>query len=162
MKTNSKKVIYVISEGEYSDRHPVGYVTSLDDAESYCVSNQDNGWYNSRSFDAIPLFTGIKQVKRYYRHEVVFDFPAKYRGFSGGMRKEPNRYKYTLDPLGYNDITWRGYGWVAFMINTESHDRALPEKIAQDLYAEFNDLSSQFGEKKAYEIMDDRLKRQRK
>ena len=146
MKTNDKKVIYVISEGEYSDRHPVGYVTSLDDAESYCVES-DNNWA-SRSFDTVPLFTGIEHKKLYFGHEIVFDFPNKSRGFAGGMRKEPNRYNYKVTSDTNNDITWRGYGWVAFTINTESRDRALPEKIAQDLYAELNDLSSQFGEKK--------------
>ena len=136
--------VYGIFSGQYSDWNIHGYFTNKNKAEKYCAKmNIKNEW------DDIYYATEIKNIqesvsmdydsiKLSYEHEVVFDFDK-------GMRNEPDRYNYYAVKLKENSIIYRYNTWVAFTINTNSTDRNIVEKIAQDLYAQFNYYKQELG-----------------
>ena len=148
------KIIYGIFSGAYSDWQVHGYMTNREDAEKYCAlknSNHDDDDYFYNDYYIVNInhmYTDIEDVELKYYHEVIFDFDE-------GMRDEPNRYDYYIgekrEPSAKYNTFKNGSGWVSFDFNCETRKKA--EKIAQDKYYQFLAYKSEFGIKKAAELI---------
>lgn len=123
-------MVYGVFGGCYSDWYIVGYFNNRLDADKFCCVC-GNGDYYVQEMKDLQNQEDLSKVDLKYRHEVVFDF----KNDSGEwvMRDEPTRYECYIDnELRKNEVKYRGYGWVSFLINTEGDSRKLAEKIAQD------------------------------
>lgn len=146
------KIIYGIFSGCYSNWEIHGYMTNREEAEKYCALKNyedNNKWHQYYVVDINHIHLNTKDIKLKYYHEVIFDFDT-------GMRDEPNRYEYYIGedkkPYAKYNIFNNGSGWVCFCFNCKNREKA--EKIAQDKYFQFQAYKSQFGIKKAAELMD--------
>ena len=120
--------IYLVMQGEYSDKVVVGFFDSHDDAHRYAIvrNRSDDGYHveECRRIDA-----EIEQFPLYYEHEVVFDLikgvprmrkgeDARYDVYAGERRK--TRGSYHANPRIY-------------IVRTTTTSREKAEKIACDI-----------------------------
>lgn len=130
--------IYLVIEGQYSDWRIIGYFTSKDNAERFCVSQGSK--YDSPYVGVVDCLDGgidLSGVKVLYEHEVVFDK----RGGTMVMRNEPDRYNVYGGDIQANSVQSMNFGWVAIRVNQKKFNRKRAEKVAQDILYQYLELS---------------------
>lgn len=159
--------IYLVVQGCYSDWDIVGYFTSRDDAERFCIKEQNK--YNEPCVMTVDCLDGdidLSDVKTLYEHDVFFD--KTNNGWQ--MRNEPDRYKVydsneeniranKIEPSPYYRVISSPYtSWIRITVNQDKFDRKKAEKIAQDiLYRYLNFATDPFNSPDIVKIINEAL-----
>lgn len=147
--------IYLVVEGQYSDRRTVGYFTNKDNAERFCVSQYSK--YDGPYVIVVDCLDGgidLSGVKVLYEHVVVFDK----RGGTMVMRNEPDRYNIYGGDIRANSVRSTNYGWVAIKVNQKKFNRKQAEKVAQDILYQYLELShGELYDQEALKTINDNL-----
>ena len=159
--------IYLVVQGCYSDWDIVGYFKSRDDAERFCIKEQNK--YDEPYVMTVDCLDGdidLSDVKTLYEHDVLFD--KTNNGWQ--MRNEPDRYKVydgnkeniranKIEPSPYYRVISGPYTrWIRITVNQDKFDRKKAEKIAQDiLYQYLNLATDPFNSPDIVKIINDSL-----
>lgn len=135
--------IYLAVQGYYSDWGIIGYFTSKDNAERFCIKEYNK--YDEPyviTVDCLDEGIDLSDVKTLYEHEVLFD--KTNNGWQ--MRDEPDRYKVydgDKEDIRANKIEPSPYknGWICITVNQDKFDRKKAEKIAQDILYQYLNLA---------------------
>ncbi len=136
--------IYLVVQGWYSDWNIIGYFTTKDDAERFCIKEQNK--YDEpyvMSVDCLDGGIDLSDVKTLYEHQVLFD--KTNNGWQ--MRNEPDRYKVydgSKEDIRVNEIEVSNnrIKWICVTVNQDKFDRKKAEKIAQDILYQYLNLAT--------------------
>lgn len=139
--------VYGIFNGCYSDWDVNGYFLDLELAEKYCATKNKNCKHDEYYVITLKNIKTneeeLRNVKLRYCHEVVFDYNRENK-----MRIEPDRYDYfSEDRKEVNSIRTYLNGWITFKIYSDTSDRGKVEKIASDMFNQFEYLSTELGDR---------------
>ena len=152
--------IYLVVQGWYSDWNIIGYFTTKDDAERFCIKERNK--YNEpyvMSVDCLDGGIDLSDAKTLYEHRVLFD--KTNNGWR--MRNEPDRYEVydgSREDIRVNKIKVPNnrMKWIMVTVNQDKFDRKKAEKIAQDiLYQYLNLVSDPFNSPDIVKIINDSL-----
>jgi hypothetical protein len=150
-------MIYLICDGDYSDKSNVGYFTTLEEAEKYCAVHNT---YIEETELIQADFANITVNREY-----VFGFSIKYGPGSGwGPVYYCGEKRKVFCRCGLDLPSPKDWG-VTVYVTADTRDRA--EKIAQDIFAEFKQYVADASEnnntsdarRSVFELMDSKYGR---
>lgn len=126
--------IFVIIHGCYSDQEVIGYFTSQEMADKYCVTHDDCYSEKIGCFDDLP--GEFRSAKPKYKYHFVF---RKNDDNNFVLDLGCTNYKlYIADYLASNEINQNLVcGWISLDINIDECNFKKAEKIACDTFASF-------------------------